>query len=51
MIILEYFIKRLIDFRNKIARSKPEKYYINWEIRYEQARKLSQQEIDFFTKN
>lgn len=50
MEILGWIIKRLIDFRNKIARSKPGKYYINWDIRYEQARKLSQQEIDFYSK-
>jgi len=48
MKFLEYIINRLIDFRNKIARSRSDEYYEDWSILRGKSRKLSQEEVDLF---
>jgi len=47
LIILEYLLKKLLSYRNKIARKQAyDIYYISWSFLKQTARKLTQEEIN-----
>ena len=47
LIIIEYLCKKLLDYRNKIARKQSyDLYYIDWSFLKQTARKLTQEETN-----